>query len=106
SSPVFNAIDLYGNNKSAIFIDTPYSQYRLHERNVIGMNKKGKSRKRHFQPRVSRFFYQYKEIEKISYLLIINLILYVRLPWIRSKIIHKFNLNNKLNLYKISKNTK
>ena len=98
----FQILLIGANFNSAIFIDTPLSFYRLHQYNTIGMNNKEKKRERHLQPRISRFMKQLSAYCSVKNYYINNIILYLRLPKIRSVILHYFNLSNKLNLrYKI-----
>ncbi len=83
---------------SAIFIDKPLSSYRLHSSNTVGMNQKEKKRKRHFKPRMIRFLDELARYCPVNINMAEKLALYFRLPKIRSVIIHKFGLENKMKL--------
>lgn len=83
---------------AAIYIDEPLSRYRLHGANTIGMNKKELKRKRHFKPRLIRFMDELEKYEKTKRLFRTNIILYCRIPKIRSVIIHKLHLKNSIDL--------
>lgn len=83
---------------AAIYIDEPLSRYRLHGANTIGMNKKESKRKRHFKPRLIRFMDELDKYEKTNRSFRANVILYCRIPKIRSVIIHKLHLKNSIDL--------
>lgn len=94
----FQLLLIGANYNAAIYIDKPLSRYRLHDSNTVGMNNKEAKRKRHIKPRLTRFLNELNEFENIEHLLKYNLILYLRLPKIRSEIIHKLHLQNRLSL--------
>lgn len=90
----FQLLLIGANHGSAIYIDMPLSKYRLHGANTVGMNNKEAKRSRHIKPRLTRFFDELAEIERVKNVLYLNTILYLRLPKIRSVVIHMFHLNN------------
>ena len=94
----FQILLIGANQQAAIYIDKPLSRYRLHSNNTIGMNKKEKKKKRHFEPRLSRFLKELSKYCSINNYCMSNIILYLRLPKLRSIIIHFLHLENKLNL--------
>ncbi len=94
----FQILLIGANNGTAIYIDSPLSRYRLHDTNTIGMNNKEPKRKRHFEPRLSRFLGKLSCVQSVKVKYKYNLVLYLRLPKIRSIIIHRFHLKNHLNL--------
>lgn len=94
----FQVLLIGANKGAAIYIDEPLSRYRLHGSNAIGMNNKEPKRKRHFQPRLSRFLLGLSKEQSVKNRFKFNIILYLRLPKIRSIIIHKFRLKNELGI--------
>lgn len=90
----FQLLLIGANQNSAIYIDMPLSSYRLHETNTIGMNNKEAKRTRHIKPRLTRFLEDLTKVEKVKNACYLNIILFLRLPKIRSILIHKFHLKN------------
>ena len=82
------------NRGKAIFYDAPLMRYRLHNANAVGMNNKEKKRRRHFRPRIVRFLNSYSVQGRISKKFYIYTMLYMRLPKIRSIIIHMVGSSN------------
>lgn len=89
----FQLLLIAANAGKAVYIDKPLSCYRIHSANTIGMNQKERKRKRHFQPRMVRFLVELSKQNPIQHLLYAKIVLYLRLPKIRSLLIHKFHLN-------------
>lgn len=88
----FQLFLISANSGGTVFIDQPLSRYRLHDSNAIGMNQKEAKRTRHFQPRIIRFLLQLSQIMPVQNLFYAKVILYLRLPKIKSIIIHKLGM--------------
>ena len=82
------------NRGKAIYYDAPLMFYRLHSTNAVGMNNKEKKRKRHIRPRLIRFLGKYSLSDQIRKKKYIWFVLYLRLPKIKSVIIHVFRMKN------------
>lgn len=94
----FQLLLVAANMNRAIYIDEPLSCYRLHNSNTVGMNHKEARRKRHLKPRLVKFMEELETYMTITNRLYGRTILYLRLPKIRSVVIKKMHLNNKLKL--------